>query len=186
MKRSRSTQIACAAAAALLTFVPAELRAQRSIDVFVGAGHTAADVESWATTRLNDWSQFLFDAHAQALLLGLGPMRLGLEVGHSSFMWYRYNSCPGCASPVYGESSVAATRALAVAQFGSRFFAEVAGGIHMFDGYTNWGGYGGLGVRIPLLGRLELPVKARAGLILNSDENLIPLTLSAGLSYRLQ
>jgi hypothetical protein len=171
---------------ASLVFAPAELRAQRSIDIFVGAGHTAADVEGWATTTLNDWSQFLFDGHAQAFLLGLGPARLGVEVGHSTYMWYKYNSCPGCVSPVFGETNVAATRVLAIAQFGSRFFAELGGGMHMFDGYSNWGGYGGLGVRIPLIARLELPVKARAGFILSSDENLIPITLSAGLAYRLQ
>jgi hypothetical protein len=112
-------------------------------------------------------------------------MQLGLEVGHSSFMWYKYNSCPGCLSPVYGETNVAATRVLAVAQVGSRFFAELAGGMHMFDGYSSWGGYGGLGVRIPLVGRLELPLKARGGFILNRNGNMIPVTLTAGLSYRL-
>jgi hypothetical protein len=195
MKLSRSIQTACGVA--LLVIAPAaELRSQRSIDVFAGAGTTVADVEAWVGTRLNDWSQFLFDSHAQAFLLAVGPARLGLEAGHSSFMWYKYNSCPGCVArdsrgnpvyeiPVYGENTVAATRVLAVAQFGSRFFAELAGGVHMFDGYTSWGGYGGLGVRIPLVARLELPVKARGGFILNQNGSMIPVTLSAGLAYRL-
>lgn len=195
MKCFRSIHIACGLA--LLTVAPAELRAQRSVDVFAGAGQTVADVEAWAGAPLNDWNQFLFDSYAQAFLFRLGAMRLGLEAGHSSFMWYKYNSCPGCVArdsrgnpvyeiPVYGETSVAATRVLAVAQIGSRFFAELAGGMHMFDGYTSWGGYGGLGVRIPLIARLELPVKARGGFILNPNGNMIPVTLSAGLSYRLQ
>lgn len=196
MTRSRKIHIV-GCAVALLALVPAAAaRAQRSIDVFAGAGLTAADVERWAGTPLNDWSQFLFDAHAQAFLLALGPTRLGVEVGHSSFMWYSYNACPGCGSegfgeipgydiPVYGETSVAASRVLAVARVGYRFFAELAAGMHMFDGYSDWGGYGALGVRIPLMGRLEVPVKARAGFILDADQNLIPITLSAGLSYRL-
>ena len=184
MTRSRSIHIACAVA--LLTLIPAELRAQRSIDVFVGAGHTAADVEGWAATRLSDWSQFLSDGHAQAFLLAFGPARLGVEVGHSDYMWYEYNYCPNCDSPAYTDRSVAASRVLAVAQFGYRFFAELAGGMHMFDGFNDWGAYGGVGVRIPLIGRLEVPLKARGGLILDADQNLIPITLSAGLTYRLK
>jgi hypothetical protein len=184
MTRSRSIYAACAVAS--LMFAPAELRAQRSIDVFVGAGHTATDVEGWAKTRLLDWSQFLSDGHAQLFLLGLGPARLGVEAGHSDFMWYEYDSCPNCAQTHYADRYVAATRVLAVAQVGSRVFAELAGGVHMFDGFTDLGAYGGFGVRIPLVGRLELPIKARAGIILDSDEKLIPITLSGGLSYRLK
>ena len=186
MKRSRCTYVAyVACAAALLALAPADLRAQRSIDIYAGAGHTEANVEGWSGTRLTDWSQFLFDVHAQAMLLGLGPVRLGLEAGHSSLLWYEYNSCLNCDFPSYTDRSVAATRVLAVAHVGSRVFLELAGGMHMFDGFTDWGGYGGLGVRIPLMARLELPIKARAGYITDADENLIPITLSAGLSYRL-
>lgn len=184
MKGSRSIHVACAVA--VLTLVPAELRAQRSIEVFAGAGHTETDVEGWAKTRLTDWSQFLFDGHAQLFLLGLGPARLGVEAGQSDFMWYEFNSCGNCVQPVYTDRYVAATRVLGVAQFGSRVFAELAGGMHMFDGFTDLGAYAGFGVRIPLVGRLELPIKARAGIILDSDETLIPLTLSGGLSYRLK
>jgi hypothetical protein len=167
--------------------VPARLSAQRSIELFAGGGVTAGDVGSWAGYPAYDWNETLYDGHAQFLLGGAGGLRFGIEVGYSYLMWYSFNDCPGCPSPTHIERDVSSSRAMAVARFESptRIFIEVAGGVQHFDDFTDLGGFAGLGYRIPLAGNLELPIKLRAGVILDSDQNLYPIALSAGLSWKL-
>jgi hypothetical protein len=102
-------------------------------------------------------------------------------------MWYDYNSCLNCFSPSYTTIEVSAMRLMLVARLEptNRFFAEVAAGPHFFDDYNDLGVYAGIGYRIPLSANLTLPIKLRGGVILDSDQNLYPVSLSAGLSFRL-
>lgn len=185
MRYSRT--LALLAILTALAAVPARLSAQRSIELFAGGGMTAGDIGTWAAQSPYDWNQTLYDGHAQFLLGGAGGLRFGIEVGYSYLMWYSFNYCQGCASPEYTERDVSSSRVMAVARFDSptRLFLEVAGGVQHFDDFNDLGGFAGIGYRIPLSGNLELPIKLRAGVILDSDQNLYPIALSAGLSFRL-
>lgn len=186
MMHSRRFRIT-AVALALITVLSGRAAAQRLLEVYGGAGYTAGNVNNWSGhSSLYDWSQTLYDYHAEALLVRAGGVHLGLEAGYEHLMWYEYNYCPGCSTPAYTSRSVSATRVMAVARVDSpaRLFAEVAAGMQFFDGYSDPGVYAGIGYRVPLTAAVDLPIKVRAGLILDSDQNLIPLSLSAGLSYR--
>jgi hypothetical protein len=180
-------RLAITAILTILGAVPIRLSAQRSVELFAGGGMTAGDIGTWSGARLNDWNQTLYDGHAQFFFAGTGGLRFGVEVGHSYLMWYSYNYCPNCDYPQYTESDVSSTRAMAVVRFDSptRLFFEVAGGVHHIDDFNDLGGFAGVGYRIPLGASLELPIKLRAGVILDSDQNLYPIALSAGLSWKL-
>jgi hypothetical protein len=167
--------------------MPLTVQAQRSIEVFGGGGFTSGDAKKWSGARLDDWNQTYYDGHAQLFLGKVLGARVGIEAGHNYLMWYRWNSCPGCISPVYGNRDVEASRLMAVFRFDSptRLFAEFAGGMQFFDGGNDMGGFAGVGYRVPLMGKLELPIKLRAGMVLDSDANLFPVALSAGLAFRM-
>lgn len=177
--------VACLTVPLLL---PVKTQAQRSIELFGGGGVTGGDAESWSRTRLSDWSETYYDGHAQVFLVRALGARLGIEAGHSYLLWYRYNTCPGCDYPSFAERDIAANRLMAVARFDSpaRLFAEFAAGVHFFDGFSDIGAFAGIGYRVPLSGSLELPIKLRAGAVMDSDENLFPVALSAGLAFRLR
>jgi hypothetical protein len=185
MKYSR--MLFLASSLTVIAALPAPLRAQRSIELFGGAGVTGGSIESWAKVAPYDWNQTLYDGHAQVFLMKAAGVRLGFEVGNTYLMWYTVNSCLGCSSPSYSQRDVSAWRAMAVARFNAPrlVFGEIAAGVHFFDGYNDLGAVAGIGVRVPLTANLELPIKLRGGVILDSDQNLYPVSLNAGLSLRL-
>ena len=76
---------------ALSMALPATAQAQRSLEISLGAGYTAVDVEAAARTAgdvANDWNQLLYGGTARLYFAELPTARLGVEVGWYRVYWY--------------------------------------------------------------------------------------------------
>ncbi len=168
----------------LLNAFPAVAAAQTRIAGLGGMGYTAVNKEKWTGhSTLNDWNQALYLVNGQ-VLFGLPGKKVsvGAEAGYDYFLWYKIPLTSGGY-----EYDVSAYHVLGVlnAQLSGGNFVEVAAGPHFFDGFTDIGVYGAVGHRFRVGERLVMPVKVRAGAVLDSDAPLLPVGLLVGLEYTL-
>ncbi len=167
----------------LLSAVPAAAGAQTRIAAFGGMGYTAVSKDAWTGhSSLADWNQALYLGNAQ-VLFGLpgGKLSVGAEGGYDYFFWFMNTAANGGVT-----YDVTAYHVMGVlnAQVGNNF-VEVAAGPHMFDGFTDVGVYGAVGHRFRLGPSLTMPIKLRAGAVLDSDAALKTIGGLVGLEYTL-
>jgi hypothetical protein len=152
-----------------------------SLEGAFALGYTVVDMDGWARNTNYDWGQFAWRGTV-AGYRWMGPkVQLGVEGGTNYFFWYTYRTYSGYESSAV---DVDAWHVMAMGRvyLSPRVFAEVGGGYFFFSDFSDPGVVAGLGYRIPVSERLSVPIKARAGMVLDSDANVIPLTLSGGIT----
>jgi len=174
-------------AAMLVAVAPRPARAQVTLEAHGGAGYASVKMSDWAGGGLNDWQQTSYVGYAQVFFAKAGSVALGAEVGNQYFFWYEV-AVPYGISTIYYEYGVQATRVMAVARFQGKgnVFAEVGLGAHLFDGFTDGGLAGAVGYKIPVGGKISIPIKLRADFVNDSDTKLTTISATAGLSYSLK
>lgn len=159
-------------------------KAQVMIELDGGAGYTLVDVPSWAGSEPEDWSQFATQYNAQVFFQGKPHLAFGVGVGRHHLFSYSYTYYYG-SFPIYPSYDVAATRIMALVRLQAKnLFVDFGAGVYLFGEYTDPAISSSVGYRIPLSPKLGLPIKFNWGLVFDEDGQLLPLSLSAGVSYR--
>ena len=150
-----------------------------------GLGYAAVDMTAWAGTEPYDWGQ-MTSYYGVNLLFPLNDVvSLGGGVRHQYLFWYDIRYLISGTTYVMLTREVAATRIAANARFNfSKLFVDLALGPYLFDGFTDFSATGSFGYNIRLTDKLALPIRASAGMILDAEASIIPVTAGAGLAYR--
>ncbi len=171
----------------VLLFRPAPARGQVTLEAHGAVGYASVDIDTWAGSSLNDWTQVSSSGYAQVFFGKAGPVALGVEGGYQKFFWYNVR-IPFGTTTVLRDRNVTASRVMVVARFQgpmSPVFGEVALGAHMFDGFTDGGAAAAVGYKMKLGPMLSLPIKVRADLVNDSSTRITAISASAGLSFGL-
>ena len=159
---------------------------QRVIEVHGGIGYTSVDIEAWAGTEPNEWDQTMSQIEVQYFFSQVGELSIGVELGYQYFFWYEV-IIPFGTTRLFSGRSAEANHLMAVGryEFTDKMFADLGLGMIFFEDFTDYGLSGALGYRIQVNEKLAIPVKFKAGIVLDNDANLIPLGISIGLSYKM-
>jgi len=170
-----------ALAAAAITLSTASLNAQQrfTIEGFGGIGYTQMDIDKWAGSTALDWSQFFHQYGARFFFTRLSRFTVGVEVAYQEYAWYQVNF--GTSNLEYwpGATHLAGVLRIPV----GKLVADVGAGAYMFDGGTDIGAHGAIGYRFALAPAIGLLVQARADIIPDPDAMLLPVGITASLSY---
>jgi hypothetical protein len=159
-------------------------KAQVVLEVDGGVGYTMVDVPSWAGSEPEDWSQFAQHYNAQVFFQTKSMLGFGINVGRHQLFSYDYSYYYG-DFPIYPHYDVAATRVMGLVRLqAKKLFVDFGAGVYMFDDFTDPAIVSTVGYRIPLSSSLGLPIKFNWGLVFDADGRLLPLSITAGLSYR--
>lgn len=151
--------------------------AQRSAEVHFGIGYTGVDIQGWSYGA-SDWGQFMGQAYAQAFPVRFGPIALGAEFGYQHFFWYVDDT-------YFYDHNVDAFYLMAQVRsaFRENFFAELGFGVYFFEEYNDPGFSAAIGYQLRINEKLSVPLKFRTGIIFDTDANLYPVGISAGLAF---
>ena len=159
---------------------------QRIIEVHGGIGYTSVDLEAWAGTEPNEWDQTMTQIEVQYFFSQVGDLTIGVELGYQYFFWYEV-VIPFGATRLFRGRSAEANHLMAMGRYelSNKLYADLGLGMIFFEDWTDIGLSGALGYRIKVNEKLTIPVKFRAGIVLDNDANLIPIGISIGLSYKM-
>jgi hypothetical protein len=169
----------------ILFIQPAATTNAQTLEFDGGIGYAAVDITAWEGAEPYDWEQMTSYYGLNILFPINDVISLGGGVRHQYLFWYdtRYFYSGSPYSTITHE--VTATRIAANVRFNfNRLFIDVALGPYFFDGFNDFSGTGSFGYNIKLSEKLSLPVRLSAGLILDTDASIIPITTGIGLSYR--
>ena len=164
--------------------ITTKLTAQVTFEANVGIGVTAVDLQAWAYGTADDWGLFSGTASAAVFLVNPGPFSIGAEYRFHHFFWYGYY--PSGYSYLV-DVSVDAHGLMGILRLNmvAGLFLETGFGPYFFSGWTDWGGMLAVGYNISLGEHLYIPIKLRSEVVFDSDTNLYPLRLNAGIGYKL-
>lgn len=177
-RRTRSSFFIIASFLVLL--VPHQSEAQRSLEVYGGAGSTLVDAEKLAGIPLADWETFASGYSIQAFLVGNDFISVGAEYGYTYLLFYT-----AVFGSIFIENEVEASRAMLMVRLnpGESLLIEGGVGAYFFDGTTDAAIGIGAGYKFTLNENLSVPIKLRTDLVFTENTLTVPLTLNAGLAY---
>ncbi|MFZ5972780.1 MAG: hypothetical protein ACOYXA_14425 [Bacteroidota bacterium] len=170
--------------------------AGQTIEVDGGMGYAAVNLESWSgisetgsTFRLYDWSNFTGYASLQVLFPVSKSIQAGVSAGYQHLFWYEwkyfYDTYNGYF--YYQEADVNASRFLGIVRLNAaKLQFDLGLGTFVFDDFADFTTLAALIYPIKLTDQLSIPVKVATNIIFDSDATIVPLTLGAGLSYRVK
>lgn len=159
-------------------------KSQMLVELDAGVGYTMVDVPAWAGSEPEDWSQFAQHYNAQVFFQTKSTLAFGINVGRHNLFSYDYSYYYG-DFPIYPHYNVAATRVMGLVRLqAKKLFVDFGAGVYMFGDFTDPAITSSVGYRIPLSSNLGLPIKFNSGLVFDADGRLLPLSITAGLSYQ--
>lgn len=166
-------------------FIPRANTEAQTLEFDGGIGYAAVDMTAWAGTEPYDWGQ-MTSYYGVNLLFPLNDViSLGGGVRHQYLFWYDIQYFFSGSTYSILTREVSATRVAANVRFNfNRLFVDVALGPYFFEDFNDFSATGSFGYNIRLSDKLSLPIRLSAGLILDSDASILPVTTGAGLSYR--
>ncbi len=159
---------------------------QQVIEIHGGIGYTSVDLEAWAGTEPNEWDQTMSQIEVQYFFSQVGDLTIGVELGYQYFFWYEV-VIPFGSTRLFRGRWAEANHLMAIGryEFNDKLYADVGLGMIYFEDWTDIGLSGALGYRFRANEKLAVPVKFKAGLVLDNDANLIPLGITIGLAYKM-
>lgn len=179
----RSSSIAALA----LSLAASPLSAQTGmlLEITGHAGYTAVDVDKWAGSSANDWTQFASGASAKLFFKGLPTVKFGVEAGYRYFMWYQV-VVPFGATTIIREYDISATHYGLVARLspvpGMSFDAGV--GAYAFDGGTDVGGHAALSKSFLSGPKISIPIGLRIDYVADKDAPMTDIGANAGIAIK--
>ncbi|MCJ7448384.1 MAG: hypothetical protein MUO72_11900 [Bacteroidales bacterium] len=157
------------------------------IEVTGGVGYTHINLDSWTKGgELYDWLELNGCATAQGFYPINKIISVGISGGFHHLFSYSTKSPYGNYIGYNYEANAGSIAALARFNFGRNFIDLGVGPFFISGGYTDWAAVVSLGHAFRLTEKLSLPLKFNGSVIFDSDANIIPLTFTTGLSYRIK
>ncbi len=162
---------------------------QNQLDVTIGAGYTAIDIESLVEedeisgTVATDWDQFTIGLSAQYFFLNTSSFQFGVEAMYHHLYWYSVR-VPFGSQDINREYTVTAFRITPIFRFGKENFAFDVGPELNFNDGTEIGLMLSANQYFPINDKIDIPVKARLDII-NGIVITVPITLHAGVRVRI-
>ncbi len=163
------------------------------IEVDAAIGYGATDLKARLLgSEPYDWSNLSGYATAQAFYPINKTLSIGISAGYHHLYWYEMKHVSLYGYVSYSEYSANATRLLALVRynFGNNFI-DLGAGPFIFGDYTDLGTVVSIGHAFKLTDKLAIPIKANCNAIferndINANVNIVSLTISAGISYRIK
>ncbi|MEQ9403381.1 MAG: hypothetical protein RIM99_07350 [Cyclobacteriaceae bacterium] len=163
--------------------------AQNQLDITIGAGYTAVDLDALiekdevSGTSLLDWDQFNIGFSAQYFFLATNSFQLGAEIMYQHQYWYRV-LVPFGSTPIDREYTVTTTRITPVFRFGEGNFAFDVGPEFNFSDGLQLGLMLSANQYIPINDKIDIPVKGRIDII-NGIVLTVPISINTGVRIKL-
>ena len=168
------------AVAGFLVLTATSGSAQRTVELYGGAGYTSTDLSSFYGGDLNDWNQAWYGGHLVVVPFDFGALGVGVEAGWQYLAWFDYQ---GLSGNVLRELSAVNLMGLVRVPLSDVFFSELSAGVFMFDEFTDPAIGAAIGGRIPISPAWHIPVKVRTNLVLDEDTNFVPIALELGIGH---
>ncbi len=163
--------------------------AQNQLDITIGAGYTAIDIEALVEedevsgTVATDWDQFTAGLSAQYFFLSTTSFQFGVEAMYHYLYWYSVR-VPFGSQDINREYTITTFRITPIFRFGSETFAfDVGPEINFSDG-TEIGLMLSANRYIPINDKIDIPIKGRLDII-NGIVVTVPITLHAGVRIKM-
>ncbi len=174
----------------LLTILPSIGFSQKSAEVTVGIGYSAVDIEGIvekdeiAHTEATDWGQFNGGVSGQFFLPVTGNIGFGAELMYQHLFWYSIRA-PYGSYDIYREYSINTFKITPIVRLGinSAVSFDIGPELNFLYG-LKFGALASACYSISISDKIEIPVKLRMEII-NYIEPIFPISLHAGIRYRL-
>ncbi|MEM7415835.1 MAG: hypothetical protein AAF389_10095 [Gemmatimonadota bacterium] len=168
--------------ALVATLVAAPVTAQLTVEVHGSFGITNVHITGFSGSDVLDSDKATSGAHAQ-LFFGNAVERapiLGVELGYQYLFFYEFAQGANAI-----EQGVDAVRAMVVGRVplgGGEIWAEGAAGAYRVEGSTSAAVGAGVAMTIRVAPTVQIPLRLRTDVVLDSNATIVPVMASMGLS----
>lgn len=174
----------------LVMVIPFLLHSNNYIEVTIGAGYTAIDLDSLVEkdenegSSLTDWDQFSYGVSGQYYFYSLGSIQLGAELMFLHMYWYSVK-VPYGSQPIYRDYSVNRFSIAPIVRFNIGKHSSIdLGPVAQFSDSLDMGFFASFNYFLDIFNTVEIPIKLRVD-IRDGLVTSVPLTLSTGIQYKL-
>lgn len=176
----------------IFALIPVFTYSQHSIESTIALGGSIVDIENLVLmdeiqgTVAEDWGQFSGGMSFQYFYEINKLASVGLEIMYQHLYWYEVR-VPYGAYDIYREYSINAFKFAPVFRLGGsgKVALDIGPAEFIFRDGVSFGSFLSLNYNIPLSEKLVIPIKARAEYMGLYGVNVFPLTLNAGIRYKL-
>lgn len=156
----------------------ADAQRQPTLELDIGSGYTAVDLDAVVGAAVHDYSHRSF-AGAARLFAPMNSRSIGVELGFQHLVWYQL---PENGSTI--ERNIRSTHVSVVFRtpLGTHVDVHAGAGIHRIDGGFDFGTNAAVRYRVPVNRTISLPLGLRADAIF-APHIVVPVTATAGLSF---